>query len=70
MTNDEVESWRELYLSALEETDRARKLQLCAHARQVIQDRLLAIGHAGQSKFFEGRSLEEALRRLWVGERE
>ena len=68
MPNDEAVSWRELYLFAIQEKDRTRKLQLCAQARRVIQHRLLVMALPGSGNYVEERSLEAALRRLWVAE--
>jgi len=56
--------WREAFKAASLESDKSERKRLCAEARRLMQERLVAIANGGDSR--EERTMEEALRKLWT----
>ena len=66
MSDTSHPDWREAYELARQEKDPARLLEMCALARRLIQNRLLALSTLRHLHDDEVAELEAALRELWV----
>jgi hypothetical protein len=60
--------WQEALKTASLETNPKKKRALCEEARQILQQQLIITGGKGHST--EERSIEEALRQIWVLEQQ
>jgi hypothetical protein len=63
--SDSHHSWRKIYALAQEAPDPARRRELCAQARRLIQDRQLQLATSSRIDEHEVAELEAALRALW-----